>query len=100
MAERGVMGGQQVRASDLIAALSPEARKRLVTDLGALDRLVREELVRQTVLAEARQRGWDKKADVQLLIERARAGSTRGVRQQPRSPADVSLRGRNRGLLN
>jgi peptidylprolyl isomerase len=56
----------------LIDALSPEARKRLQGDLGALDRLVREELVRQTVLADARQQGWDKKADVQLLMERAR----------------------------
>jgi peptidylprolyl isomerase len=69
------MGGQQVRGADLrrlIDALSPEARKRLATDLGALDRLVREELVRQTILAEARQRAWDRKADVQLLMERAR----------------------------
>jgi peptidylprolyl isomerase len=71
----GVMGNQQVRATDvkrLIDALPPEARKRLQADLGALDRVVREELVRQTVLAEARQQGWDKKPDVQLLMERAR----------------------------
>jgi peptidylprolyl isomerase len=69
------MGAQQLRAGDLkrlIEALSPEARKRLATDLGALDRLVREELVRQTVIAEARQQGWDKRPDVQLLMERAR----------------------------
>jgi peptidylprolyl isomerase len=71
----GVMGNQQVRATDvkrLIDALPPEARKRLQADSGALERLVREELVRRTVLAEARQQGWDKKPGVQLLMERAR----------------------------
>jgi parvulin-like peptidyl-prolyl isomerase len=71
----GAMGGQQVRSADvkrLIDALSPDARKRLASDLGALDRLIREELVRQTILTEARQQGWDKKPDVQLLMERAR----------------------------
>ena len=69
------MGTQQLRAADLkrlIDALSPDARRQLSTDLGALDRLVREELVRQTILAEARQQGWDKKPEVQLLMERAR----------------------------
>lgn len=69
------MGNQQVRAVELkrlIDALTPDARKRLATDLGALDRLVREELVRQTILTEARQQGWDKKPDVQLLMDRAR----------------------------
>jgi peptidylprolyl isomerase len=69
------MGNQQVRAADLkrlIDALTPDARKRLASDLSALDRLVREELVRQTILSEARQQGWDSKPDVQLLMERAR----------------------------
>jgi peptidylprolyl isomerase len=71
----GAMGNQQVRSADLkrlIDALPADARKRLATDLGALDRLVREELVRQSILTEARQQGWDKKPDVQLLMERAR----------------------------
>lgn len=69
------MGPQQLRAADLkrlIDALSPEIRKRLAGDLGALDRLVREELVRQSVVAEAKQQGWEKRPDVQLLMERAR----------------------------
>lgn len=69
------MGAQQLKSADvrrLIDSLSPEARRRLATDAGALDRLLREELVRQTILAEARQQGWEKKPDVQLLIERAR----------------------------
>jgi peptidylprolyl isomerase len=71
----GTMGTQQVRSADikrLVDALPPDARKRLATDLGALDRLIREELVRQSILTEARQQGWDKKPDVQLLMERAR----------------------------
>ena len=40
----GTMGTQQVRSADikrLIDALPPDARKRLSTDLGALDRLIR-----------------------------------------------------------
>ncbi len=69
------MGTQQLRAADLkrlIEALPPEIRKQLATDLGALDRLAREELVRASMVAEARQQGWDKKPDVQLLMDRAR----------------------------
>jgi len=69
------MGTQQVRTADLkrlIDALPPETRKRLAGDLGALDRLVREELVRQSILAEAKQQGWDKKPEMQLFMERAR----------------------------
>lgn len=71
----GTMGAQQLRGVDLkrlIDALPPDVRKRLTTDLGALDRLVREELVRASILAEAKQQGWDKKPDVQLLMERSR----------------------------
>ena len=69
------MGAQQVRGAELkrlIDALPPETRKRLAADLGALDRLVREELVRQNVVTEAKQQGWDKRPEVQLLMERAR----------------------------
>jgi len=40
--------------------------------LAALDRLVREELVRQFIVSEAKQQGWDKKPDVQLAMDRAR----------------------------
>jgi peptidylprolyl isomerase len=71
----GTMGSQQLRAQDLkriIDAQPAEVRKQLATDLGALDRLVRSELVRQAILTEARQKQWDKKADVQLLMDRAR----------------------------
>jgi hypothetical protein len=55
----GTMGPQQLRAQDLkrvIEAQPAEVRKQLATDLGALDRLVRSELVRQAILTEARQK--------------------------------------------
>ena len=55
------MGPQQIRAAELkriIDAQPPEVRRQLSTDLGALDRLVRSELVRQAILAEARQKKW------------------------------------------
>jgi len=71
----GKMGTQEIKGADLkrlLDALSPEARKRMATDLGALDRLVREELVRQFIVGEAKQQGWDKKPDVQLAMDRAR----------------------------
>jgi len=71
----GAMGSQQLRGADLkrvIDAQPPDVRKQLATDFGAMDRLVRSELVRQAILAEARQKQWDRKPDVQLLMERAR----------------------------
>jgi peptidylprolyl isomerase len=71
----GKMGNQELRALDMkrmIDAQPPEVRKQLSTDLGAMDRLVRNELVRQSILAEAKQQGWDKKPDVVYLMERAR----------------------------
>jgi len=71
----GKMGAQELRLPDLkrmIDAQPPEVRKQLAADLGAMDRLVRSELVRQSILAEARQQGWEKKPDIQFQMERAR----------------------------
>ena len=71
----GKMGAQEIKGADLkrlLEAFPPEARKRMATDLAALDRLVREELVRQFIVSEAKQQGWDKKPDVQLAMDRAR----------------------------
>jgi len=71
----GKMGNQELRtleAKRMIDAQPPEVRKQLATDLGAMDRLARSELVRQSILAEAKQQGWDKKPDVLYLMERAR----------------------------
>jgi len=69
------MGTQEIKGADLkrlLEAFPLEARKRMATDLAALDRLVREELVRQFIVGEAKQQGWDKKPDVQLAMDRAR----------------------------
>jgi peptidylprolyl isomerase len=98
----GSMGAQQVRAGDLkriIDAQTPEVRRQLATDLGALDRLVRSELVRQAIVAEARQKKWDKRPDVQLLMERAREQAliTSYVNELARPaanyPSDAEIRG-------
>lgn len=71
----GKMGDVELHASDLrliLDAQPPEARKQLASDLPQLERLARSELVRKAALAEARQKGWDKKPEIQPLIERAR----------------------------
>jgi len=70
----GRMGSVEIKASEirrLINAQPPEVRKQM-TGAGELDRLVRSELVRQSLLVEARSKGWDKKPDVALMMERAR----------------------------
>jgi len=96
------MGPQQVRAAELkriIDAQPPEVRRQLSTDLGALDRLVRSELVRQAILAEARQKKWDKRPDVQLLMERAREQALLTsyvndlARPAPNYPSDDEIKG-------
>jgi peptidylprolyl isomerase len=71
----GKMGDVELHASDLrmiLDAQPPEARKQLAADLPQLERLARNELVRRAALAEARQKGWDRKPEIQPLIERAR----------------------------
>jgi peptidylprolyl isomerase len=71
----GKMGNQELRAVDtkrILDVQPPEVRRQLAADLGAMDRLVRNELVRQSILTEAKQQGWHKKPDIQYLMERAR----------------------------
>ena len=99
----GTMGAQQLRAQDLkriIDAQPPEVRKQLAADLGALDRLVRSELVRQAILTETRQKQWDKKADVQLLMDRARDQVliTSYVNELARPPANYPSEDEVRGF--
>src|SRR5262249_48893488 len=70
----GKMGNVEIKASEirrLIDAQPPELRKQM-TGAAELDRLVRSELVRQSLLMEARSKSWDKKPDVALMMERAR----------------------------
>jgi peptidylprolyl isomerase len=71
----GKMGDVELHSSELQAILEaqpPDARHQLATDPAALERLVRSELMRKAVLNEAKQKGWDKRPDLQPLIERAR----------------------------
>ena len=71
----GKMGDVELHSSELKAILEtqpPEARNQLATDPAALERLVRSELMRKAVLNEARHKGWDKRQELQPLIERAR----------------------------
>ena len=71
----GKMGDAELHSSELKAILEAQpadARRQLATDPAALERLVRSELMRKAVLNEARQKGWDKRQELQPLIERAR----------------------------
>jgi peptidylprolyl isomerase len=56
----------------LIDAQPPEVRRQITSGLTELDRLARTELVRQSLLAEARSKGWEKKPDVAFVMERAK----------------------------
>jgi hypothetical protein len=71
----GKMGDVELHSSELKAILEAQpadARHQLATDPAALERLVRGELMRKAVLNEARQKGWDKRQELQPLIDRAR----------------------------
>ena len=71
----GKMGDVEMQSSELktiLEAQPPDVRRQLATDPAALERLVRSELLRKAVLNEARQKGWDKRQELQPLIERAR----------------------------
>ncbi|MES1167362.1 MAG: peptidylprolyl isomerase, partial [Pseudomonadota bacterium] len=71
----GKMGTVELHASEIKSILDaqpPEARRRLAADSAQLERLVKTELARRAVLAEARQKGWDKRPELQPLMERAR----------------------------
>ena len=71
----GKMGDVALHSSELKAILDtqpPDVRRQLATDPAALERLVRSELMRKAVLNEARQKGWDKRPELQPLIDRAR----------------------------
>lgn len=56
----------------LLKSIGEEGRTRLAADPAAMDQVVRATLAQKAVLAEAKQKGWDKQADVQSAIEQAR----------------------------
>jgi len=73
----GKMGNVDVRTSEIRRLLDaqPEEIRKQVSGPQELDRLVRNELIRQALLAEAKSKGWDKRPDVVVLMERAREGA-------------------------
>jgi parvulin-like peptidyl-prolyl isomerase len=69
------LGSAEIKISDLqklLDAQPPEARDQLLKSPPALDRLVRTEVYRRALLDEARTKGWDKRPDVAVQMERAR----------------------------
>jgi peptidylprolyl isomerase len=67
------MGDVELRSAELMVILEAQPadnKRQLASDPGALERLVRSELMRKAVLNEAKQKGWDKRAELQPLIER------------------------------
>jgi parvulin-like peptidyl-prolyl isomerase len=69
------MGEVEIRADEvkvLLDAASPEARAQLAQAPAELNRLIRNELLRRVLAAEARTKGWDKRPDVATQMERAR----------------------------
>jgi peptidylprolyl isomerase len=71
----GKMGSLEIKTADvrrLIDAQPPQVKKQFAGAPADLDRLVRSELIRQSLLNEAKAKGVDKKPDVVLMMERAR----------------------------
>lgn len=68
-------GGVELRASDvrkLLSAQPPAEREQQLRAPAALDRLVRTELFRRALAAEARAKGWDQRPEAIERMERAR----------------------------
>jgi parvulin-like peptidyl-prolyl isomerase len=71
----GKMGNVEIKTSEmlrLIDAQPAEVRRQITSGLTELDRLARSELVRQSLLAEAKSKGWEKKPEVAFVMERAK----------------------------
>ncbi|MFN0040751.1 MAG: peptidylprolyl isomerase [Burkholderiales bacterium] len=69
------LGATEIRISELrkiLDAQPREVREQLAQSAPAIDRLVRTEVFRRTLLAEARVKGWDKRPEVITLMDRAR----------------------------
>lgn len=69
------MGDAELRVEEikgLVDGLAPEAKAQLAANPAELQRIVRTELLRRAVALEARSKGWDKRPEVNALMERAR----------------------------
>ena len=71
----GKLGVTEVKISDLkriVETQNPDVKSALLASLPDLERLVRSELVRVNLLAEAKGKGFDKRPEVQQQIDRAK----------------------------
>ncbi len=69
------LGSAELRASELKRMLDgqpKDIRDQLLASPAALDRLIRTEVFRRAVLAEAQAKGWDRRPEVVALLDRAR----------------------------
>jgi peptidylprolyl isomerase len=95
------LGATELRVSDvrkLVAAQPAAVRAQLLRSPAALDRLVRIELFRRVLLAEARGKGWDKRPEAIERMERAREEALVSAyvdeisRPAPDYPSEAELR--------
>jgi peptidylprolyl isomerase len=71
----GKLGTTEIKYAEiqgLVDLQGPEVRKQLGASLADLDKLVRSELVRKSLIGEAKEKGWEKRPEVQALMERAK----------------------------
>ena len=71
----GKMGNVEIKTSEMVRIIDaqpPEVRKQITGGLTELDRLARSELVRQSLLVEAKSKNWDKRPEVAFMMERAK----------------------------
>lgn len=95
------MGDTELRVDELksiLDTLTPEAKAQLAQAPAELNRIVRAELLRKSLGAEARAKGWDKRPEVVVQLERAReqalvASYMTSVAKPPESyPSDADIR--------
>jgi peptidylprolyl isomerase len=68
-------GGQTLTSADvrkLVEGMSPSDRAALATNLGALEQLIRAQIVRNAALAEAKSKGFEHQAVTQTQLDRVR----------------------------
>lgn len=71
LAKMGSVEFKQGQAAPLLAAQPPEVRKKLGEDPKALENMIRNETLRLGILAAAREKNWDKRSEVAMLMARA-----------------------------
>jgi parvulin-like peptidyl-prolyl isomerase len=95
------MGEAEIRADELKALLdaaAPEVRTQLAQTPAELNRIIRNELLRRVLAAEARTKGWDKRPEVAAQMERAReqvlvSSYMNGVARPPEAyPGEADIR--------